>query len=47
MSLLSVYQRRCRITNRTLNAFRHIVFWIGMLLTIGGLCILLVNLLRH
>jgi len=47
MSLLSVYQRRSRINNRTHGAFGRIVFWIGMLLTIGGLCILLINLLGH
>ncbi len=38
---------RCRINNRTYNMFGNIVFWIGTLLTIGGLLILLINLFHQ
>jgi hypothetical protein len=43
----SINLGRRRINNRTLNALGYIVFWTGILLTVGGLCILLVNLIRH
>ncbi len=39
--------RRCRINTKTYSIFGYIVFWFGMLLTIGGLCILLINLLHY
>lgn len=35
------------MNNRTYSAFGSIVFWIGTLLTIVGLCILLVNILQR
>ncbi len=38
---------RCRINNRTYEMLGNIVFWIGMLLTIGGLITLLINLFHH
>jgi len=39
--------RRCSIKNRTRNAVDYIVLVIGILLTISGLCIMLITLLRH
>jgi hypothetical protein len=36
-----------RINNRTYSAVGFIMFWIGMILTVGGLFILVVNLLRQ
>lgn len=42
-----MFLRRCRIYNGTHSAFGFLVFWIGLLLTIGGLCILLISLLGH
>ncbi|MBI5640460.1 MAG: hypothetical protein HZA17_08545 [Nitrospirae bacterium] len=40
-------RRRCNIKDRTHSTFDYIVLVIGILLTVGGLCILLINLLRH
>lgn len=40
-------ERRYSIKNRTHSVFDYIVVVIGILLTGGGLCILLINLLRH
>ncbi len=39
--------RRCSIKNRIQSRFDYIVFVIGILLTVGGLCILMINLLHH
>jgi len=40
-------KRRCNIKSKAQSTFGNIVFVIGILLTVGGLCILLVNLLRQ
>ncbi len=40
-------ERRCNIKSRAHSTFGYIVFLVGMLLTVGGLCILLINLLHH
>lgn len=39
--------REVGINNRARHAFEYVVFWVGVLLTVGGLCILLLGLLRR
>ncbi len=42
-----IYQKRLSPRNRIQSAIGYIAFWVGIVLTIGGLLILLINLIHH